>query len=152
MQAAQTHKQKLIWIPFIAYLAFLIFVTLFTHNYYTYGRSSNFVIFSSIRLMLRSGSSVLIVKNIFGNVLLFLPLGFLMSTIIPSKRRFGWQILFAFSISTLIEACQYFFAARIFDIDDILLNTAGSVLGFVIFLLLRFIKRKCVVLYVNGHR
>lgn len=142
-------KRNLVIICFLCYMAILVFATLFTHNYYTYGRSSNLLIFSSIKLMLRSGSSALIMKNIFGNVLLFLPLGFLLPMIIRLKHGFVWQLLFGFSVSLIIESCQYLFAARIFDIDDIVLNTIGTVIGCLIYVMIRFFKRKLIIFYTH---
>lgn len=142
-------KKNYLLIGFACYMTALIFVTLFTHNYYTYGRSSNLIIFSSIRLMLRSGSSALILKNIVGNVLLFLPLGFLLPLIIRSKQGFAWQLLFGVLVSLAIELCQYLFAARIFDIDDILLNTLGTVFGRLTLLIGRAVKQKLIFFYTH---
>ncbi|MET1248818.1 VanZ family protein [Sporolactobacillus sp. STCC-11] len=144
-----TRKRNIVIICFLCYMALLVFVTLFTHNYYTYGRSSNLLIFSSIKLMLRSGSSALIIKNIFGNVLLFLPLGFLLPMIIRSKHGLFWQLLFGFSVSLIIESCQYLFASRIFDIDDIVLNTIGTVIGCLVYVLIHFFKRKLIIFYTH---
>ncbi|MFT8311123.1 MAG: VanZ family protein [Sporolactobacillus sp.] len=135
---------------FIGYLAVLVFATLLTHNYYTYGKSSNLILFSSIRLMLRSGSFPLILKNIGGNVLLFFPLGFLLPILIQPKRHFVIrQLLVGCCISLLIELCQYFFAERIFDIDDVLLNTIGAMMGWGCYVIIRFCKHKLIIFYTR---
>lgn len=79
--------------------------------------------------MLASRDPVLIIKNVIGNLLLFVPFGFFLPLINKRLRRW-WQLIFAsFLTSLLIELCQYHYAERIFDVDDLLLNTVGGFLG-----------------------
>lgn len=130
---------------FIVYFAVLIYATLFTFNEYVYGKSANLVLFDSIRLMWRSNDYWLIFKNIIGNVMLFFPLGLLLPLIF---RVFNsWRLMFVvgFSTSFVIEVLQYEYAKRIFDIDDILLNGMGAMVGLFLYkffaLLFRIIER-----------
>jgi glycopeptide antibiotics resistance protein len=130
---------------FTVYFAVLIYATLFTYNHYVYGKSANLVLFDSIRLMWRSGNYWLIFKNIIGNVILFFPLGLLL----PIIFRFfsSWRVMFVvgFGTSFIIEVLQYEYAQRIFDIDDILLNGFGALVGLILYkffaLLFRVIER-----------
>ncbi|CAM3195318.1 VanZ family protein [Sporolactobacillus spathodeae] len=135
-----------LFIAFISYLGLLLLLTLFTHNYYTYGRSSNLLLFSSIRLMLRSGSGLLIAKNVVGNVLLFVPLGVLFP-LLKKNDFFVGTLLLGLGFSLFIEMCQYYFAARIFDIDDLLLNFAGTLIGRLFVTAGRFVTRKMLFFY-----
>lgn len=139
-----------LFIAFISYLGLLLLLTLFTHNYYTYGRSSNLLLFSSIRLMLRSGSGLLIAKNVVGNVLLFVPLGVLFP-LLKKNDFFVGTLLLGLGFSLFIEMCQYYFAARIFDIDDLLLNFAGTLIGRLFVTAGRFVTRKMLFFY-SGRR
>ncbi|WP_318010814.1 VanZ family protein [Bacillus sp. RAR_GA_16] len=50
--------------------------------------------------------------------------------------------LIGFSTSTVIELLQYFVAHRIFDIDDILLNALGAIVGYVAFRIILGTYRK----------
>lgn len=60
-------------------------------------------------------------RDIRLNILLFVPLGFLIG---------GWKgILIGFSLSTFIEATQYFGRIGYCELDDILNNTIGTGLG-----------------------
>ncbi len=118
---------------FLTYLLIVLYLTLFTFNYYVYGKSVNLVIFNSIKLMMASHNPLLIIKNILGNVCLFVPFGFLAPLLLRPLRRFWLSSLTGFGLSLLIEACQYEFAQRIFDVDDLLLNTLGSILGWLLF-------------------
>jgi glycopeptide antibiotics resistance protein len=120
-------------IIFWVYFGVLLYMTLFTYNYYVYGQSFNIVPFESIKLMWHSGDYWLILKNVFGNIVLFLPLGFLMPMVLKRMRSFFKTAGIGFLISFTIEIIQYGFAERIFDIDDILLNGLGAVIGYIIF-------------------
>ncbi|WNB91627.1 VanZ family protein [Bacillus sp. NEB1478] len=126
---------------FAVYFAILIYATLFTFNHYVYGKSANLVLFDSIRLMWRSGDYWLIFKNVIGNVLLFFPLGMLL----PLVFRFfdSWRVMFVigFGTSFVIEFLQYEYAHRIFDIDDILLNGMGALVGLILYKFFAFIFR-----------
>ncbi|MCA0992632.1 VanZ family protein [Pseudalkalibacillus hwajinpoensis] len=129
------------------YLLALFYATLFIYNYYPYGKSVNLVLFDSIKLMWESGSYWLILKNIIGNILLFMPLGFLMPLVSKKGRSFLIIGIIGFLTSTVIELLQYFVAHRIFDIDDILLNAFGALVGygayhFVLIIYQKIIKRK----------
>lgn len=117
----------------IAYLTVVLYLTLFTYNHYVYGRSFNLVIFESIKLMAKSGSLTLICKNIFGNIGLFIPFGVLCPLLYIKYRSLFKCFSSALLASTLIEICQYLFAKRIFDVDDILLNVVGAISGWGIF-------------------
>ena len=72
------------------------------------------------------GSS-LFIKNIIGNIVLFIPFGMFY------KSYFNIRIISLIIITTLysfiIEMIQLFIG-RVFDIDDILLNLIGAIVGY----------------------
>lgn len=140
-------KKYLLMFFFLSYLSVVLLLTLFTHNYYTYGRSENLKIFSSLALMIRSGSLALIFKNVIGNMLLFLPFGLLLPLLSKPAGRYPLLILSAFLFSLFIESSQYLFASRIFDIDDMWLNITGAVIGRMIFSFLLFVRRHFIIFY-----
>jgi glycopeptide antibiotics resistance protein len=69
--------------------------------------------------------------DLFGNVLLFAPLGFLLPLLVPAIRRW-WQVLaVSAGISLLIELYQLTWPlVRRADVDDLLMNALGALLGF----------------------
>lgn len=73
-----------------------------------------------------------IFMNIFGNILLFVPFGFL-GIIFPKLSDFKSLLLNFLSVIILTETLQYFSRLGVFDIDDIILNTAGVTIGFYIY-------------------
>lgn len=75
------------------------------------------------------------------NVVLFVPLGFLLPLIWENKNKL-WKILLAgLSFSLLIELSQLL-NLRNTDIDDLLLNTLGAVIGFVLFRLFSGVTKR----------
>jgi glycopeptide antibiotics resistance protein len=69
--------------------------------------------------------------DLFGNVLLFAPLGFLLPLLVPAIRRW-WQVLaVGAGISLLIELYQLTWPlVRNASVDDVLMNALGALLGF----------------------
>ena len=65
------------------------------------------------------------------NVLLFVPLGFLLPTLWPRFRRPAGTILAGLILSVIIEAAQLF-TFRLTDINDLITNTMGAALGYCI--------------------
>ncbi|HEY2092075.1 MAG TPA: VanZ family protein [Thermoanaerobaculia bacterium] len=79
----------------------------------------------------------IIVMPVIANVMLFLPWGFLMFITLysvdrPTVQTYVLTILLGISFSTAIEAVQYFLPARVADVNDIIWNSAGTLLGAVL--------------------
>jgi glycopeptide antibiotics resistance protein len=75
-----------------------------------------------------------IVVPIIGNVLLFVPWGFLMFISLYSVERATVQtyvltILLGFSFTVAVEAWQYFLPSRVADINDVIWNSVGTIAG-----------------------
>lgn len=78
--------------------------------------------------------------NIIGNVLIFVPIGFLVSVLTPHRHK-GWlAFAIGLAISLTIEIVQLSFVIRVFDVDDLILNSTGAWLGFLVFLILNKVK------------
>ena len=89
----------------------------------------NFIPFKEI---LRYGfGSNLFYRNVFGNMILFLPYGLFVSSYIKSDRWYLVLIL-AFITSISIE-CTQLLIGRVFDIDDVILNICGALVGFLLY-------------------
>ena len=80
--------------------------------------------------VLQGGEKELL-RSAFMNVLLFYPGGLLMVSLFPKWRTTVVMGLVLASIS--IEVCQYFFRLGFVEVDDILHNALGAVLGAVAF-------------------
>ena len=66
------------------------------------------------------------IVNIFGNIILFLPFGFILTSIKRSKK----VILMGLFLSLSIEVVQFMMSLRTSDIDDVILNTIGTYIGY----------------------
>ncbi len=97
---------------------------------------SNLVPLVGMLRMLQYVSPASILENLGGNLVLLAPLGFLLPVFLKPLRGFAKMLLAGFLVSLSIELTQLFLAVRIFDVDDLLLNTLGVLLGFGFFLLL----------------
>lgn len=65
------------------------------------------------------------------NVIMFMPFGFLLPLLWKNKRQTLKVVGLSFLFSFLIEFCQLF-NLRATDVDDLIMNTLGGVLGFLI--------------------
>ncbi|QHW32854.1 VanZ family protein [Paenibacillus rhizovicinus] len=70
--------------------------------------------------------------NIFGNMLIFVPLGFLLPILFTGTRKLHRILLCSLLGSLAIELSQLATKLGFFDVDDLILNTAGGVSGFAV--------------------
>lgn len=79
--------------------------------------------------------------NLAGNVLGFVPAGFFIPILWKKRRGFLFTLCVTFEMSLLVEVLQLVFRVGSFDVDDLILNTFGGILGYV-FLKLLEMRRK----------
>ncbi len=91
--------------------------------------SANLIPFKEI-LRYDFGSN-LFYRNIFGNLLLFLPYGLYITYYLDLKKPLS-VMGYAFIVSLSIELIQSIIG-RVFDVDDIILNVLGALLGYFIY-------------------
>ena len=127
--------KELFMLLFILYVMCLFEIVTFQDN--NYGLS-NFIPFQEI-FRYQIGSK-LFIRNIIGNILLFLPYGYFASDYLKSKKVWSICLLTAL-ISVTIEIVQLNIG-RTFDIDDCILNTCGGILGFYLYRIIEQIKSK----------
>ena len=132
---------------FILYIVFLIYF-LFLAEWY--GRSGteeyryNLELFREIRRFLTYREQLgtfTVFANLFGNILIFVPFGFFIS--MAGKTRGFFKTLFcSFGLSLCVELVQLVTRVGSFDVDDILLNTIGGILGYILFAICNGIRRR----------
>lgn len=79
--------------------------------------------------------------NIGGNIIGFVPLGILLPALFLSLRSIWRVALISFCISLIFETTQLLTGLGSFDVDDIILNTAGGIAGYIVYLVLKKIMR-----------
>jgi len=100
--------------------------------------NNNFIPLVSILDILFNNSLgfIIKIKQIIGNIVLFIPMGFLIPIIWKSKSSFKRALQIGILLSFTIELLQYiiwlliWFNYKVTDLDDILLNTLGFIIGF----------------------
>lgn len=73
------------------------------------------------------------IQDILGNIILFVPFVMSVTFLFPAKKSYR-ELFFLMLFTTLsIESLQYIFDIGVFDIDDIVLNLVGGVIGMFLF-------------------
>ncbi|MBJ7997146.1 VanZ family protein [Bacillus mycoides] len=105
------------------------------------GSKSNFIPFRTIN----SYSSTMGIRssfiNIIGNIIPFIPLGFLIPIVFPSKRKFIKSMIVCLIIIITIEITQYITYLGFTDIDDVILNQISCMIGYIFYLIYIKIKK-----------
>ena len=120
--------EELLKLSFVIYILCLFYVVTFQDVSWS---SHNYIPFKEI-LRYDIGSK-LFYKNIFGNMLLFVPYGIFIAKYLNLKEP-RILLIISFITSLSIEVIQ-FLIGRVFDVDDIILNVVGSFLGFLIYII-----------------
>ena len=121
--------KELLMLSFIIYILCLFQVVTFQDD--VSWSTNNFIPFREI-FRYKIGSR-LFLKNILGNMLLFLPFGFFTSHYIKIEKPSTIFVL-TFIASVSIESVQMAIG-RVFDVDDIILNICGGFIGYIYMLL-----------------
>ncbi len=133
------HKEKFIFYKELFLLTALLYSMLLfyvvTFQDVNYG-TNNLIPFKEI-LRYELGSKIFI-KNILGNIILFIPFGLFVSYIM--KTRKVWPILFITIVTSGVIEYTQLKIGRTFDIDDILLNLIGGFLGYLIYLIFNVVE------------
>lgn len=135
------------WVGFVIYLVVMVYFLFFSEQMgripsdtYHY----NLKPFTEIQRYLNN-ISVLgiynVVLNLAGNVVCFMPLGF----VLPIITNRNWGVVkvtvMSFLASLFVEVLQLVSKLGSCDVDDLILNTLGGFLGYLLFILCRGIYR-----------
>ena len=151
MAASKNTKRKksLYVVLFAAYLILLFYFLFFSEGL---GRASteaeyryNLTLFREIKRFIEYRHVLgykAVFLNVVGNVIAFMPFGFLLPPLMNYKTNWFVTTIWAFLFSLFVETIQLFFRLGSFDVDDMLLNTIGGLLGYIICILLKGTKGK----------
>lgn len=132
-----TRNQKLGWVLFLAYLAMLVYFVFFAESF---GRDSaqheyayNLELFKEIKRFYQYRHQLgmeAFLLNVVGNMVAFMPCGFFLPIVSRRSKKCYNATWLCFGLSLCIETVQLIFKVGSFDVDDLLLNTLGGVLGY----------------------
>ena len=126
---------------FAIYIIFLVYFLFFSEEY---GRAAeaqrvyryNLIPFVEIRrfwIYREQLGTFAVFSNIFGNVIGFLPFGFILPFIFRRMNSGFLICVSGFILSLTVEVIQLVTKVGCFDVDDMILNTLGATLGYVLF-------------------
>ncbi|WP_422124463.1 VanZ family protein [Planococcus sp. X10-3] len=88
------------------------------------------------------------VENLAGNIIGFIPFGFLLPFLFKDLLSFKKIILLTFCLSLGFEMLQLTFNLGSFDVDDLILNTLGGILGYIpVKLYKKYVRKEELVSY-----
>lgn len=128
----------LAWVLFLGYLCLLFYLLFFAEKY---GRTDvaeeyryNLTLFKEIKRFWLNWETIGIkevVVNLLGNIAAFVPFGFLLPMICRRGKKLFCCTMMTALFSLSVEVVQLLSRVGAFDVDDILLNTIGGLLGFI---------------------
>jgi len=136
-------KKYFIAILFVIYFAVLVKLIVFkylpTHIVIADG---NYIPLKTILPYLNGSPTWIVAKNnLIGNIALFVPLGFLIPLIYRHTLTWKHILFIAFTVSMALESAQIILRVGVFDVDDIILNVLGAIVGYGAFVYIKSIFR-----------
>lgn len=132
------------------YMILVLMTTTFRNTYFPWQLSFNFhrplsdinlVFMKETWKLLYAQSRVDFIYNSFGNILCFVPIGFLLPIVFSKKQTFLRVTLAGMCFSICIEILQFLLATGVSDIDDVFFNTCGTICGYLPYLIFRRMKQ-----------
>lgn len=135
---------------FILYVLLLVYFLFFSEEY---GRVAaeermyryNLVPFVEIRrfwIYRKQLGMFAVITNLFGNVIGFVPYGFILPVIAHRCRSGFFIIVSGLALSLCVETVQLITKVGCFDVDDLILNTLGAAIGYLFFAVCNYLRRK----------
>jgi glycopeptide antibiotics resistance protein len=126
---------------FLLSILFIISLTIFPLKFEDSSAGGYIIIpFYSIYYYFRYLDPFEIAMNIVGNILLFMPLGFSISLKFKKINTIWKAGMIGLFISFAIECIQLTMPYRWFEVDDMILNTLGTMLGYMCCSITKIIK------------
>lgn len=153
-KTAKTKQERILSVVFILYLLFLVKMIVFKYPFEQMQQivdtwqkdvileglnTANFIPFKTIKMYIRyyDMPGIRSFSNLFGNVLIFVPVGILLPLVHRASKNPWIMLLNALLLVVGIEVFQLFSAFGAFDVDDIILNCLGVLIGRCIYQLIK---------------
>jgi glycopeptide antibiotics resistance protein len=95
-----------------------------SHNFIPFKTIIFYLFLADINLNIR-------IENLAGNIIGFSPFGFILPLLSKRFRMFKKVMIATFCLSLTFELIQFIFKFGSFDVDDLILNTMGGMLGYI---------------------
>ena len=122
-------KTHILRYVFLTYLICVLFITLMPQDGDTEAEAkANLIPFFSVIYAVNSGHTTAMYLIVL-NIIMFVPMGVLLPCVFKKAAPFFTTALLSLAAALTIEVIQIFLPGRAFDIDDVLFNAIGAVLG-----------------------
>ena len=132
----------ILWVIFLLYIGVLLRITVFRSSFGSYPLCSHgqIELVPFVGLIQIFHNSVGMFLYLFvGNLVWFVPLGVLLPVLTKARNA---AILWGLGLSLYIEVSQYVFGTGVSEVEDLILNTAGTGIGYLIYLGARKLVRR----------
>lgn len=145
----QNHREKFTLYKELSYLIAIIYIwllfTILTKTELNSYSGMNLVPFSEI-LRYKIGSAGFN-SNVIGNIIIFLPFGYLIGIYVNPKKI--WPVIITTLATSIVVEIVQLQIGRSFDIDDIILNLVGSIIGYLLYIGLSAIHKRLPDFFKN---
>lgn len=145
------HKKALRICSTVIFGVYIILLTYFLFFAESTGRTFqgrsyhyNLVLLKEIKRFLKYRETLgvtAVVLNLVGNIAAFIPFGAILPVMHRKFRSFYFMTFLTFEFSLVIEIIQLVSKVGSFDVDDLLLNTIGGMMGYLAFAIMDRIRR-----------
>ncbi len=143
-------RKKWVIVLFILYLVVLFYLLFFAEQMGRSGGANyryNMVPFKEINRFFNNAQVLgikAVVLNLIGNIVVFIPLGYFIPRVLKSNPGLIVSVLLCMEFSMSVEIIQLITKKGCCDVDDVILNTFGGLIGYIVYYFLRGRKKeKC---------
>lgn len=129
------NKKTVCLIFFIVYILVVLKLTIFRFDVNYNEPQFNLTLFSDLINVYKNVGLTEFLRLFLGNIGWFIPYGFLMPMLLGKKSILKVAVL-GFIFSFGIEILQFIFRKGVAELDDLILNTLGVIIGYVLYMLL----------------
>ena len=122
-------KKWILTIILMLYLLILFRITVFRANSYPTDYAVNLSLFTDLVATYHENGIWMVIYLVVGNIAWFVPFGFLLPLIWERLKAY-YTIPLGFCLSLVIEFGQLVGGKGMFEIDDLVLNTLGTAVGY----------------------
>ena len=135
-------NNKCIWLilALVIYLVVILRITVFRSQSYPIEMSVNLSLFTDLVATYHENGIWMVIYLVVGNIVWFVPFGFLLP-IIWQKLKAYYTIPLGFCLSLTIEIGQLISGKGMFEIDDLVLNTAGAAVGYLAYKIYKSLRK-----------
>ncbi len=130
-------KKTIIWVVAAAYMLLLLRFTVFRDCLFDAGMFANgkinLIPVQNYVYLIREHQYLYAIYLFAGNIAWFIPFGFLLPYLTGQPQKVMEIVLVGFLLSFAIEFLQYALGTGESEVDDVLLNTFGTLIGFLIY-------------------